>query len=216
MTAIDVAPSMRRAAQQVYLWSPGTDNSVPRAFCAGGTNEAGVGIVTVTLSRGGSIVDTQTTTPVGGQWSVKMTLDTTDATARWDLNAYFMTAGPAGDGGLATNLKFDPNTVSQTACAIEVDFETADFFAPKKWVGPFQVTYPDPTIHCDTTYETAVAEYIVPPNSHYRFKPEFCINPPKNRTLYLPYVGPGLYVMRFYFIDFNSTVTIFTRTKFAT
>jgi hypothetical protein len=198
MVVNSVVPKSAAPLQVVFIDSPATGDGVPLGFCASGTADASVLMVTVDLIDGNGVrVGGGTAAVSGGYWACPLRLPSNDPSAVYEVRAY--NAVPA-DGGNCTKLHYDetlPNGNCIEASAASDDSATAEKLTG--YVGPFAITYPEPKPVKDATYEAIIAERNTPPNNRFHFDPVFTVNPPKSRTVYLPNVGPGLYVVRFVF-----------------
>jgi hypothetical protein len=198
--------------QLVFIDGPASGDGIPLEFCATGTADATVGAVTVDLTDAkGNHVDGGSVRVAGGFWAFPLTLSSNDPNAFYNLTAY--NAAP-GDGGTCVKLHYD-ETVMDDDCR-EVKGGKDDPLNAEKlagYVGPFAVTYPEPKPARDISYEAIVAERITPPNNRFHYEPEFTVDPPKTRSVYLPNVGPGLYVVRFVYFTERGQVRTYSKAK---
>jgi hypothetical protein len=110
------------------------------------------------------------------------------------LRAY--NAAP-GDGITCVKLHYDETQPKQPCAAVTTVDDDLNAEQLAGYVGPFVVTYSDAKPVRDISYEAIVAERITAPDNRFHFESEFTVDPPKTRSVYLPNVGPGLYVVRF-------------------
>jgi hypothetical protein len=205
------------AARAVFIDSPVYGEGVPLSFCATGTCNPGVANVYVDLTdSGGRVYPHGPVAPISGYWACAVRLPSADAAEIYQLDAYEV----AGDGSNCPKLHYD-ETLPEGNC-IEVTGEKPDEKAKDAaaeaerltgYVGPFLVTYPEPKIARDVTYEAIIAERITPPDRRFHYEPLFTTNPPRSRNVFLPNVGPGLYVVRFVFFPERGQVRTYSKAK---
>jgi len=206
-----VAPKAA-AVQVVFIDGPASGDGVPLGFCASGTADASVAAVTVELlDAKGNRVDGGSAPVAGGYWTFPINLPSNDPNAFYQLRAY--NAAP-GDGGTCVKLHFD-ETQTNEPCAVVRSVDAVDPNVEKLagYVGPFAVTYPEERPVRDVSYEAIVAERITAPNNRFHYESEFTVDPPKTRSVYLPNVGPGLYVVRFVYFTERGQVRTYSKMR---
>lgn len=211
--------------QKVFFSCPCSNNRLPvDAFCASGWTAADVSAVF--LQFGQLNTATGAVQLMGNKiqanfdqyvWQKTLQLPSQNGTYVLKVWGVDGNGEDPTNGDVKTGLMADGNLGTDT-CDNGAIIEAGRFlnFAIPWAVGPFTATYPDPTNAINFTCDVIESEYVFvgPPVQRYRFVPaHFQTFPPKNQSRMLPYVGPGLYTMKFVFIDQMENVWSYSQTK---